>query len=41
VLLLELIERVLLLGLINGAVASAYLAVGRDSTASATPEAAP
>jgi len=41
VLLLELIERILLLGLINGAVASAYLAVGRDSTASATPEAAP
>jgi hypothetical protein len=38
-LFLEIIERILLLGLLNGAVASAYLAVNSDST-SAAPQAA-
>jgi hypothetical protein len=38
---LEIIERILLVGLINGAVASAYLAVNRDSTAVTPPAAAP
>src|SRR5215469_15631104 len=33
---LEIIERILLVGSINGAIASAYLAVGRDSTAAAS-----